>query len=520
MAFQKGIDREQTLLFPVSLEEMVPKEHPVRIIDLFIQTLDLGKLGFNKTIEASQGRPAYDPKDLLKLYLYGYLNRIRTSRLLERECERNLEVMWLLKGLKPCFRTIAGFRSDNPEGLRNLFRYFVQMMKQWKLIEGETIAIDSSKFRAVNSKKNNFNHRKVERQLEYIDNKIENYLVELDNADEQDRGACENNILSQLKRQERYLEIKSKLEASGQDQISTTDPDSRSMILHGSVIEVAYNVQTAVDEKNKLIVHFDVTNTNDKKALHPIANETKNILNKEELTVLADKGYHNAEQLDACDKDKIITYVAVPEIPRKNEIPTEEYYGDKFLYNEKPDTYTCPQGNEMRTNGKWYEKKYKRYVTKIKQYRTSKCEACPVRSYCTTNPRGRILERSQYAKALEENGNRIKYDLKKYLLRQQLVEHPFGTIKRQWSMDHILLKGIKKNNGEFGLIYFTYNFRRVMNIFGFSEFIKQLWKLFFNRYTPKRTPVVNRGVNFYLLLIHTTDFIGMKRNYNFGFCTN
>ena len=493
MGFQNGIDREQTILFPVSLEEMIPKEHPVRIIDLFIQTLDLQKLGFISSVPAAEGRPAYDPKDLLKLYLYGYLNRIRTSRLLERECLRNMEVMWLLKGLKPCFRTIAGFRSANPEGLKNLFRYFVQVMKNWNLVAGETIAIDSSKFRAVNSKKNNFNPRKIERQLNYIDNKIEEYLVELTLADEQELDSTEitQNILTQLSRQEKYLEIKQKLEESGEDQISTTDPDARSMILHGSVIEVAYNVQTAVDDKNKLIVHYDVTNDNDRKALHGVALETKQILGKDEITVLADKGYHNAEQLHACKEDDILTYVAVPEIPRKNEIPTENYYGDKFIYNEKKDQYTCPQGNLLNTNGNWYQKKYKKYVTEIKQYKTEACTTCPARSLCTSNPRGRILERSQYAKAMEENSNRIKYDLNKYLLRQQIVEHPFGTIKRQWSMDHILLKGIKKNNGEFGLIYFTYNFRRVLNIFGFKELIKRLNKLFLFIYSQWRLAVVN-----------------------------
>ncbi len=493
MSFQKGIDREQTLLFPVSIEEMIPKEHPVRIIDLFIGTLDLQKLGFIEAGSAVEGRPAYDPKDLLKLYLYGYLNRIRTSRLLERECERNVEVMWLLKGLKPCFRTIAGFRSTNSEGLKNLFRHFVQVMKKWNLVAGETIAIDSSKFRAVNSKKNNFNPRKVERQLKYIDNKIEEYLIELTLADEQDRSSTEINqdILTQLGRQEKYLEIKRRLEESGEDQISTTDPDARSMILHGSVIEVAYNVQTAVDEKNKLIVHYDVTNDNDKKALHGVALETKQILDKEEIAVLADKGYHNAEQLHACKNDEIITYVAVPEIPRKNEIPTENYYGDKFIYAEKKDQYICPEKQVLTTNGNWYKKKYKRYVTEIKQYKTGACTTCPVRSQCTTNPRGRILERSQYSRAVEENGERIKHDLKKYLLRQQIVEHPFGTIKRQWSMDHILLKGIKKNNGEFGLIYFTYNFRRIINIFGFTEFIKRLHRLFLLIYSRWCFTVVN-----------------------------
>ncbi len=522
MAFLKGIDREQTLLFPVTIEEMIPAEHPVRIIDLFIETLNLEKLGFIKTIVAIEGRPSYDPKDLLKLYLYGYLNRIRTSRLLERECERNVELMWLLRGLKPCFRTIAGFRSENSQGLKNLFRHFVQLLKSWNLVDDEVVAIDSSKFRAVNSKKNNFNPRKIERQLEYIDSKIERYLIDMTEADALDQSTSEitQDILKQLGRQEKYLDIKQKLEASGEDQISTTDPDARSMILHGSVIEVAYNVQTAVTENNKLIVHFDVTNDNDKKALHPVSNETKHVLGKQELTVLADKGYHNAEQLNACKENGIVTYVAVPEIPRKNAVPTENYYGEKFNYDKAKDKYTCPQGKSLHSNGNWYVKKYKRYVTKVRQYKTSACGTCPARTECTTNPRGRMIERSQYSAAIEENGNRMRSDLKKYLLRQQIVEHPFGTIKRQWGMDHILLKGIKKNNGEFGLIYFTYNFRRVMNILGYNELMKRLQKLFFS----SSSLICFGAVGIVEIIYEWNSALRSRivnRNFiSFGYCTN
>ncbi len=231
------------------------------------------------------------------------------------------------------------------------------------------------------------------------------------------------------------------------------------MILHGSVIEVAFNVQAAVDDKHSLIVHYDTTNVNDRKALAPVALEAKAILQKEEITVLADKGYNNAEQIQTCSDNNITTYVAVQDVPRSSEIPMPAYYGDKFIYNEASDAYTCPERNTMTTTGHWYNKKYKNYITKVKHYKTTKCRTCQAKHLCTINPDGRLIERSQYAKAVEENNHRIKTDKHIYLKRQQIIEHIFGTVKRQWGYDHILLKGIEKNNGEFGLIYLCYNFK-------------------------------------------------------------
>ena len=480
----KGDDRNQTTVFPLTLEEFIAEDNPVRIIDLFIDGLDLNKLEFIATGNSIEGRPGYEPKILLKLYLYGYLNRIRTSRLLERECERNIEVMWLLGNLKPCFRTIAGFRSDNKTALKNLFKLFVQLLRSWNLIGGKTVAIDSSKFRAVNSKKNNFNPAKIERQLEYIDKRIEGYLKEMEQADAVDdkelADTLNAGIIKQLNRKLKYNDLKEQLIQTGADQISTTDADARSMILHGSVIEVAFNVQTVVDDKHNLIVHFDTTNKNDRKALAGVAITTKEILQVEELNALADKGYNNGEQIHTCTENDIITYVAVQEVPRSSDIPTPEYFGDKFIYNSSEDTYTCPQGNTLTTNKNWYDKKHERYSNKVKHYKTSACKTCLVKEQCTKNKQGRLIERSEYAKAVEENNLRMKKEKHIYLQRQCIIEHVFGTIKRQWGMDHILMKGLEKNNGEFGLIYFCYNFRRVLNILGMEELKKRLkgWFLF------------------------------------------
>ncbi len=460
MSYIKGDIRNQTSAFPLSLEELITEDNPVRVIDLFIDGLDMIKLGFISTGKLIEGRPGYEPKILLKLYLYGYLNRIRTSRLLERECARNIEVMWLLGNLQPCFRTIAGFRSENNEALQNLFKHFVQMLRSWNLMGGKTVAIDSSKFRAVNSKKNNFNPAKIATQLEYIDNRIETYLKKMEQADAQEdkeRADTINNIIKQLNRKFKYKQLKEELDQTGADQISTTDAEARSMILHGSVIEVAFNIQTSVDDKHNLIAHYKSTNTNDRKALAPIAIETKEVLQADALNALADKGYHNGEQLQTCSDNDITTYVAVPEIPLKSEVPTPEYYGDKFIYNEVDDTSTCPQGKTLTTNGKWYDKKHERYSNKVKHYKTSACKTCPVKDQCTKNENGRMIERSEFAKAVEENGERLKKEYHIYIKRQQIIEHVFGTIKRQWGYDHILLKGLEKNNGEWvNLLYLQF----------------------------------------------------------------
>ena len=250
----------------------------------------------------------------------------------------------------------AGFRSEHPDAFKKLFAHFVQCCRKWQLIEGDVIGIDSSKFRAVNSKKNNYNQAKIDRQVEHINDKIENYFREMDLADAQGKDDISDKIIAQAERGVKYDKLQQLLNQSEEDQISTTDGDARSMILHGSVIEVAYNVQTAVDKTNKLIVHYEATNVNDRKALFPIAMEVKKICQKDSLITLNDKGYHNGEQLQQCMVNNIITYVAYQDVPRSSDVPTPEYFGERFLYNEIDDCYTCPQGHTMKTTGHWYTK--------------------------------------------------------------------------------------------------------------------------------------------------------------------
>ena len=487
MKYLTGFDRRQATLFPTCIDDLIPEDAEVRIIDLFVDALPLRELGFFEKEPTEEGRPMYHPADLFKLYVYGYLNRIRTSRLLERECQRNIELLWLLKGLQPCFRTIAGFRSENPKLFRNAFTHFVRQLNRKGLTGKTLVALDSSKFRAVNSKKNNYNQKKIDRQLEYIDTRIQSYIDELNagDLDEARQEAIGEKLKKQKAQRRKYKRIEKQLAETGQDQVSTTDPDARSMILHGSVIEVAYNVQTVADSANKLVLEYEVTNQNDRKALLPMSQKTKSICATEAIAVLADKGYHNGEQLAACAQEDIYTIVAYPEVPRSHPVPTPEFYGDRFRYNPKKDQYKCPQGHILKTTGQWYNKKYEKSVTRVKHYKTMACGSCEVRSLCTHNPNGRVIERTEHAGAVERNNRRVRENTSVYSLRQQIIEHIFGTIKRQWGYDHILLKGLRKNEGEFGLIYLVYNFRRVINILGLPKLKKWLRKLLFSIFTDR-----------------------------------
>lgn len=480
MSHLTGTERTQLNMFPFSMDEMVDQNNPVRVIDLFVSRFDFVKLGFNRSIAAGEGRPPYSPADLMKLYLYGYLNRIRSSRKLEKECERNIELIWLMKGLRPSFRTIAGFRSEHSIQIKNFFRQFVSLLQGWDLIEGKLIAIDGSKFRAVNAMKNNFNDKKIERHLIYIDEKINQYIDDLDAHDKEEHGdrkidvkKIKSQIEKQQQRKKKYEALRHELKQSGEEQISTTDKDARSMPINHNRIEVSYNVQTAVDAKHNLIVHYENLNVNDKKALLSVATQTKNTLQKESIEVLADKGYHNGEQIYSCTENNIVTYVAVPDIPRPHAltVPTPEYYGERFIYDPINDCFICPQKQTLTSNGNWYSK---HYDTPVKHYKTSACQTCPAKSLCTANVRGRLMERSKYAAAVELNKARVVNQKEKYLLRQQIVEHPFGTIKRQWGFDHVLLKGLKKNEADFGLIFSVYNLRRILTILGIPELKKRL----------------------------------------------
>jgi hypothetical protein len=367
------------------------------------------------------------------------------------------------------------------------------MMKSWDLIGGETIAVDGSKLRAVNSKKNNYNQKKIDRHLQYIDDKIEAYLKELEDEDKKENK--EKNIkvkqcLEQLEnRKQKYQALENQLKETGEDQISTTDPEAKTLLIRGQITEVAYNAQSSVDDKHNLCIDYKALNTNDRKALSTMGVRAKVILKNETFDFLADKGYHNGEELQKSKEMNINTYVAPPERKHNKPIPTPEYYGEHFTYNPENDTYTCPKGQTMTTNGSWYKKVNRNSTSVVRQFKTKACRECPVRHLCTTSPkeRGRVIERSQYQKAVEENNNRVYTEKEKYRKRQEIVEHPFGVIKRQWGYDHVLLKGLGKVEAELGLIFTVYNLRRLITIVGAKELIAKLLLVF-----SKIRPVLKR----------------------------
>ena len=476
MQYLEGNDRDQ--MFMLSLEEAVDKEAFVRIVDAFADAIDFRSFGFVNTDCKEEGRPAYHPSVLMKLYLYGYRFGINTSRKLEREAATNIEVMWLLRGLRPRYKTIADFRKNNSKAFREVFRKFVLLLKEWDLIEGKTVAIDSFKIRASNSLKNNFNDKKLKQHLEYIDEQIAKYEAELDlceEEEEEEKQRLEAKISERKEKLEHYQEIKIKLEESGEQQISMTDPDSRSVVLHRKIINVGYNIQSVSDEKHKLLVDYDTGTVNDTHSLAPMALQAKELLGVDEMTVLADKGYHTGKQLDACDQNDITTFVSPrdPGVPADSGIPLE-----LFHYNRANDTYTCPDGHTMTTSGRWYRhsesRKGRDDTYRFKRYLTPACKSCPIRTACTKSSNGRLIDRSEFQDVVDANNERVNEHPEYYRNRQQITEHQFGTMKRQMGYTHTNIRGKPKVMGEIGLMFTVYNLVRCVHILGVDNFVKAL----------------------------------------------
>jgi transposase len=497
MQFIQGNNRHQTYFS--TLEDQVSADNAVRLIDAFIDKLDLEQLGFTGTVHKSEGRPPYAPAVFLKLYLYGYLNKIRSSRKLEKECSRNIELQWLLQGLQPNYHTIADFRKLHAAPLQSMFRLYVQFLGEAGLLGKTVIGIDGSKFKAVNSKKNNYNQKKIDKHRQFIEDKTAKYLQELDVLDKQENTTGEEELqikkgkitqgLAKLKeRTIKYDTLQQQLDNTTDKQISTTDADSRSIIIVKSIVEVAYNTQNAVDDKHNLIVHTQATNINDGKALHKAATQAKQNLQlkkEDELMVLADKGYHTGAELQQCQQDNMITHVAYKEQPSVKHI-ANEFLAESFEYDKLTDTYICPAGAVLTSLGTWHNKKGEANETsyRFKTYRTNACKMCPLKSQCTKLPK-RIIQRSEYQDAVDINNNNIKQNPQYYKRRQAICEHPFGSIKRHWGYTHTLLKGLQKVNGEMNLIMFCYNFMRTKNILGFEKMLQAIEK-----WTPDYSKVV------------------------------
>ena len=465
MKFIHGQERNQINLFPVSLDESIGPENEVRTIDLFVDSLSVKNLGFRMDY-IENGRPAYHPSDLLKLFIYGYLNKVRSSRDLEKECRRNIEVMWLLKCLKPDHNTISNFRRDNPKAIKKVFRVTVQIAKHFDLIGGKLIAGDSTKLRAQNSKKNNYNQTKIDRHIAYIDNKLEEYTHALEESDGNNQQQIEDEINRQQKRKDNYRDLRKRLKESGEPQISISDPESRQIMVRNNITEVSYSLQTTVDAKNNLPIDYKVTNQNDSKAMGNMVQRAKSILGTNEFTVLYDKGFHTGSELKIAQELGVETIVAIPDIPSTSQAPNHDYNYEYFIYDKEADTYTCPQGEILRTNGSWYKELTSvKNVILFKQYKTRACKTCLVRGECTRSKTARLIHRSEYAEYYEKNRRNILEKEELYKRRQTIVEHPYGTIKRQWGFSYILTKrGMNRASSDVGFMFIAYNLKRIGNI--------------------------------------------------------
>lgn len=474
MHYVKSEPRNQIQFY--CLDQLVEPDSFVRIIDFFVDSIDLKSFGFRHVTLKSEGRPPIHPAQLLKLYIYGYRYGVRSSRKLEREAKLNIEARWLLGEIVPSNKTIANFRKDNAEQFRAIFRKFVFLLKELDLIEGKTIAIDSFKVRAQNSLKNNYNQGKIYRHLDYIDNRIREYENALDQSDsEEEKAELSEKIKTQKVRKSKYEALETQLKETGKEQISTTDKDAQSVVLHRHITQVGYNVQASVDAKNKLITHFDTGSVNDTNALASVAIETKEILQVEKMDVLADKGYHTGEQIHQCEQNGITTYVS-PKEPASNN--PDIFPVSQFIYNPGNNTYTCPAGETLRTNGTLYTHSSKGYKSayRFERYNNvAACKICPMQSNCTTSKKnGRNIDRSEYASLMEQNADRINQNKDYYKQRQQLAEHPWGTIKRQRGFDHVLTRGKTNVLGEVSLVFIGYNLTRCANIANGFERFKQL----------------------------------------------
>ena len=481
MKFIQGQSRDQINLFPVSLDQSIDPENEVRIIDLFVDSLSIKDYGF-RTDFIENGRPAYHPSDLLKLFLYGYLNKVRSSRDLEKECHRNIEVMWLLRCLSPDHNTISNFRRDNPKAIKKVFRATVQIARHFDLIGGKLIAGDSTKLRAQNSKKNNYNQAKIDRHVAYIDNKLEEYTNALAENDG-DNKLLMDEIKKQLDRKDNYKKLEKQLKESGETQISISDPDSRQIMLRNNITEVAYNVQTTVDSKNNLPIDYKVTNQNDTKAMGDMVRRAKSILRTNEFTVLYDKGYHTGSELKAAQDLGIETIVAIPGVPSTSQAPNHDYNSENFIYDKEADTYACPEGITLRTNGTWHkEQNSPTNIIIFKQYRTSACKTCKAHTQCTRSKNGRLIHRTTFTEYYERNRKNFEEKERLYKRRQAIVEHPYGTLKRQWGFNYILTKkGISRASSDVGLMLVAYNLRRIVNILTIDclkEYLRILFSMF------------------------------------------
>jgi len=467
--FVEGIDRGQSTLFPECLEDWIGEDNPVRVIDAFVDALALAELGFGGVDPEATGRPSYHPSVLLKLYIYGYLNRVQSSRRLEREAGRNVEVMWLTGRLVPDHKTIADFRKDNGRAIRQVCARFVALCRTLGLFTEEAcVAIDGSKFKAVNNRDKNFTRAKMERRLTQIEESVARYLNQLDSADRQEPSLARTTKTTRLKEKiaklkeevQRLHALEARMLATPDQQISLTDPDARSMATSGRGSGVVgYNVQVAVDTAHHLIVTHEVTNVgSDRSQLAHVAKEAKATLEATSLDVVADRGYFSSDEILACEEAGIT--VTLPKPMTSNSKAEGRFSKQDFRYVAGEDVYVCPAGERLAYH---YTNEENGLV--LRRYWTNACKSCPIKHSCTTGKERRIT-RWEHEHILEAVQRRLDEHPEKMRQRRETVEHPFGTIKARMGATHFLMKTLPRVAAEMALHVLAYNLTRVMNIMG------------------------------------------------------
>ena len=473
--FVEGEDRYQSTLFPETLDDYVAEENPVRVIEAFIDELDLGHLGFQGVAPKATGRPAYHPSILLKIYVYGYLNRVQSSRRLERETQRNVELMWLTGRLAPDFKTIADFRKDNGKAIRAVCREFIVLCRQFNLFSKAIVAIDGSKFKAVNNRNRNFTRAKVKRRMEQIEKSLDRYFTQLDRADLEEPAIAEakevrlkEKITALKEKMQELKKLNTQLLKTPDKQISLTDPDARAMATSRKDSgTIGYNVQSAVDTEHHLIVTHEVTNVgNDRGQLSNMAKQARTAMDSDELTAVADRGYFKGEEILACHEAGIETYVPKPQTSGSQA--AGRFGKQDFRYLPEKDVYRCPAGNELIWRMTTEEK-----GQKLHRYWSSNCQSCTLKQQCTPGKERRVT-RWEHEAILEAAQERLEQNREMMLTRQSTVEHPFGTIKAWMGATHFQTKTLKRVSTEMSLHVLAYNLKRVMNIIGIRPLIEAI----------------------------------------------
>jgi transposase len=473
--FIEGADRSQVTLLPECLDDYIAEDNPVRVVDAFVDELDLWDLGFESAEPSATGRPSYHPAVLLKIYIYGYVNRIQSSRRLEREAQRNVELMWLTGRLAPDFKTIADFRHDNGKGIRNVCRRFVALCRQLKLLTSGVVAVDGSKFKAVNNRDRNYTPRKLEARMQQVDESIERYLTALDTADRTEPIGLEatttrlRDKLAKLRQQMRELRsIKTKLLEQPDEQLSLTDPDARSMATSGRGTGiVGYNVQLAADAKHHLIVAHDVINVgNDRTQLWSMAQKAREATDRKKLRVIADRGYFKGPEILACEQAGIETYV--PKAMTSNSRAEGRFSKLDFVYIAKDDEYRCPAGQRLVLHHSAIEDDMK-----INVYWTNVCSSCPLKAQCTTGKERRV-RRWEHEAVLDAMQARLDRKPEVMKVRRSTVEHVFGTLKHWMGSTHFLMKNLEHVGTEMSLHALAYNLKRVISVLGMARTLKAM----------------------------------------------